>query len=191
MSERTARPEREQGCPDGIETCVVHRLVRQGTPEPSEEESLRLVAVRILERNALRDYFDFATLAVRALQPFDRLYPLKNGESALQQLLVQLAHAIPYDAPENDAYWQNVKAACARMAVVLFDRVCDTYSAFRACSRGLGEADKKKPQPSQGRNGTKHITSCYCTSFILGFRLYPQIYPQKYVIGALGSGAMG
>ncbi|MDD2408178.1 MAG: hypothetical protein PHF02_05030 [Tepidiphilus sp.] len=113
MSERTARPEREQGCPDGIETCVVHRLVRQGTPEPSEEESLRLVAVRILERNALRDYFDFATLAVRALQPFDRLYPLKNGESALQQLLVQLAHAIPYDAPENDAYWQNVKAACA------------------------------------------------------------------------------
>ena len=60
----------------------------------------------ILKRNAVRDYLDFVALAdhigpralIAALRLFDRLYPQQNQESALQQLQIQLAQPIPYDA---------------------------------------------------------------------------------------------
>ena len=66
---------------------------------------LRIKAVLILKRNATRDYLDFAALAdclgdddmTLALRSFDSIYPQPNGESALQQLQIQLATPLPYD----------------------------------------------------------------------------------------------
>lgn len=113
---------------------------------PTEAEILRIKAVLILKRNATRDYLDFVALAdhigdegvAKALLSFDALYPQESGESPLQQLQVQLATPIPYDldeaAPQLHEYknldprwhdWEIVKATCARIAAVIFDRVCD------------------------------------------------------------------
>lgn len=71
-----------------------------------------------------------------ALQSFDRLYMQKSGETASQQLQVQLANAIPYDLDETELPhykslalqwhdWNHVKATCAHLSTVIFDRVCD------------------------------------------------------------------
>ncbi len=114
---------------------------------PTEAEILRIKAVLILKRNATRDYLDFVALADRmgdervalALQSFDRLYQQGSGESPLQQLQVQLASALPYDLEETELseyknldprwhQWNVVKAACAHLAMVIFDRVCDLQS---------------------------------------------------------------
>ncbi len=103
------------GSLDGIETGV-RQLIRsepldtetvewngQSITIPTEPEILRVKAVLILRRNAMRDYLDFAALGcrmkarqggeggVRAMASFDRLYPQDSGESALQQLLGQLS----------------------------------------------------------------------------------------------------
>ncbi len=111
---------------------------------PTEGEILRIKGALILKRNATRDYLDFVALAnhmgsegvAHALQSFDRLYPQDSGESPLQQLQVQLANALPYDLEETelseyknlDSRWQDwraVKAACAHLAIMIFDRVCN------------------------------------------------------------------
>ena len=111
---------------------------------PTEAEILRIESVLILKRNATRDYLDFAALATRmgdesaarALRPFDSLYPQDNGESPLQQLQAQLASPRPYDLEGTNLSeyrnlaprwhdWNTVKAACARVSVAVFDRVCD------------------------------------------------------------------
>ena len=111
---------------------------------PTEAEILRIKSVLILKRNATRDYLDFAALATRmgdesaarALRPFDSLYPQDNGESPLQQLQAQLASPRPYDLEGTNLSeyrnlaprwhdWNTVKAACARVSVAVFDRVCD------------------------------------------------------------------
>lgn len=111
---------------------------------PTEGEILRIKGVLILKRNATRDYLDFVALAdhmgderiAAALQSFDRLYRQDNGESPLQQLQVQLANALPYDLEETELAeyksldrrwhdWSAVKAACARIATAIFDRVCE------------------------------------------------------------------
>lgn len=111
---------------------------------PTEREILRIKGVLILKRNATRDYLDFVALAdhmgnenlALALQRFDRLYQQDSGESPLQQLQVQLANALPYDLEETELAeyknldprwhdWNKVKAACAHIATVIFDRVCD------------------------------------------------------------------
>lgn len=116
---------------------------------PTEDEILRIKGVLILKRNATRDYLDFVALADyvgderlgRALQSFDRLYKQDNGESPLQQLQVQLANAVPYDLESLDLSeyknlaprwqdWNTVKAACAHIATVIFDRVCDLESGY-------------------------------------------------------------
>ena len=157
---RVQRPVQILGRLDGIETGVRH-LIRSEALEtmlvdhrgvkitvPTAAEILRIKGVLILKRNATRDYLDFVALAdrmgdegvVHALQAFDRLYPQNNGESALQQLQVQLANALPYDLKEAelDEYrnlqprwqnWQTVKAACAQLAIRIFDRVCAMNSA--------------------------------------------------------------
>lgn len=110
---------------------------------PTPAEILRIKAVLVLKRNATRDYLDVAALADRlgderaalALRPFDALYPQENGESPLQQLHVQLATPLPYDLDDTDLTeykhlverwrdWDAVKAACARLAVAVFDRLC-------------------------------------------------------------------
>jgi hypothetical protein len=124
-----------------LETTQIERLGQKITI-PTQAEILRIKGVLILKRNATRDYLDFVALAdhigdekmIEALRPFDCLYPQPNEESALQQLQIQLAHPLPYDLEELgldeyknlDLRWQNwetVKTACARHAMLIFDRI--------------------------------------------------------------------
>ncbi|MEW5885285.1 MAG: nucleotidyl transferase AbiEii/AbiGii toxin family protein [Pseudomonadota bacterium] len=164
---RVQRPVQILGSLDGIETGV-RQLIRDEPLEtavvdyhgaritvPTEGEILRIKGVLILKRNATRDYLDFVALAdhmgdahvARALQPFDRLYQQDNGESPLQQLQVQLAHALPFDLEETELSeyknlnprwhdWQAVKAVCSHLCTVIFDRVCD-MDADRSGDHGM------------------------------------------------------
>lgn len=150
---RVQRPVQNLGSLDGIETGV-RQLIRGEPLEtrqvghrdalitiPTAAEMLRIKAVLILKRNATRDHLDFVALqdrlgeqsTIEARQSFDRLYPQPNGESALQQLLIQLAQPAPYDLEETHLSeykhlesrwhdWSSVREVCARCAVMLFDR---------------------------------------------------------------------
>lgn len=115
---RIRRPVLILGSLDGIETGI-RQLIRDEPLEtetvtvangekltvPTRAEMLRIKAVLIVKRNATRDYLDFVALAdllgmkaaVGALDCFDRLYPQPNGQSARQQLQIQLANPLPYD----------------------------------------------------------------------------------------------
>lgn len=156
---RVQRPVLILGSLDGIETGV-RQLIRDEPLEtrtiergrltltlPTEAEILRIKSVLILRRNATRDYVDFAALAdhigddavVEALRHFDRLYPQPNGESALQQLQIQLASPLPYDLQDLDLSqyrnlkpkwhgWEAVKSACAARAILVFDRIIGAQS---------------------------------------------------------------
>ena len=149
---RVKRPVLILGSLDGIETGV-RQMIREQPLEtrevaigavrlvvPTEEELLRIKGVLILKRNATRDYLDFAALAERigsvrireALARLDQLYPQPSGESALQQLQVQLANPMPYDLENTDLTeyrrlhpkwhdWNHVKEVCATIAIDLFD----------------------------------------------------------------------
>ncbi len=151
---RVQTPVMILGSLDGIETGI-RQLIREQPLEtdqvevggcqitlPTAEEMLRIKSVLILRRNATRDYLDFAALAehlgeqgtVAALRSFDELYPQANGESALQQLQIQLAEPIPYDlddvnlseyknvAPRWQS-WDTVREYCGLCAVLIFDRI--------------------------------------------------------------------
>jgi hypothetical protein len=154
---RVQRPVQILGSLDGIETGV-RQLIRdqpletvvldyKGIPLtiPTEAEMLRIKGVLILRRNATRDYLDFVALAdrmggefvARALQSFDKLYPQDGGESALQQLQVQLSNPMPFDlddvSPDLPEYknlapkwhdWNSVKEVLGRISAEIFDRVC-------------------------------------------------------------------
>jgi len=152
---RVNRPVLIPGSLDGIETGV-RQLIRAepletttvsvGNQEitiPTEAEILRIKGFLLLRRNATRDYVDFAALADRvgdaatatAFERFDRLYPQDNGESALQQMLVQLSSPKPYDldgtilSEYNNLEsrwhdWDEVRAVCAHAATVVFDHRC-------------------------------------------------------------------
>ena len=149
---RVNRPVLILGSLDGIETGV-RQLIRETPLEtlelelagtkivlPTEAEMLRIKAVLILRRNATRDYLDFAALAdhmgqpdvLRALTSFDELYPQSNGESALQQLQIQLATPLPFDLEATNLAeykllaarwhdWRAVEDVCRRSAMALFD----------------------------------------------------------------------
>lgn len=149
---RVQRPVLILGSLDGIETGI-RQLIRETPLEtqqtnyrghtvtvPTDAEMLRIKAVLILKRNATRDYLDFVALqdrlgapgVVAAMRSFDRLYPQPNGQSALQQLLAQLAAPQPYDLEETRLAeykrlaarwhdWNKVKDACAQAAVAIFD----------------------------------------------------------------------
>ncbi len=151
---RVKRPVLILGSLDGIETGV-RQMIREQPLEtqevsvsgvrvvvPTEEELLRIKGVLILKRNATRDYLDFAALSERigparvkdALASLDLLYPQTSGESALQQLQVQLANPMPYDLEKTDLKeyrrlqpkwhdWIRVKEICANVAVDLFKRL--------------------------------------------------------------------
>lgn len=153
---RINRPVLILGSLDGIETGV-RQLIRAEPLEtttvsvgghditiPTEAEILRIKGFLLLRRNATRDYVDFAALADRlgdasaaaAFERFDQLYPQDSGESALQQMLAQLASPIPYDLEGTvlseynrlDSRWHDWKAirgACARAATAIFDHGCD------------------------------------------------------------------
>jgi hypothetical protein len=69
-----------------------------------------------------------------ALRPFDELYPQPSGESALQQLQIQLANPMPFDLEATDLAeykrldprwheWGAVKTVAADCAAVIFDRI--------------------------------------------------------------------
>lgn len=148
---RVKRPVLILGSLDGIETGV-RQMIREAPLEtleveisggrvvvPTEEELLRIKAVLILKRNATRDYLDFAALAERlgtnrvehALKSLDKLYPQPNGESALQQLEIQLSNPMPYDLEETNLSeyrhlhpgwhdWNRVKEICEIIATRLF-----------------------------------------------------------------------
>lgn len=167
---RVRRPVQILGSLDGIETGV-RQLIRNEPLEtaqvellgqkltvPTEAEILRIKGALILQRNATRDYLDFVALADRmgsekvatALRHFDRLYPQPNGESALQQLQIQLANPMPYDLEEVklaeyknlDARWQDwqaVKTVCAHCATLIFDRI-------------IGQDEDPKPKRSNDRS---------------------------------------
>lgn len=154
---RTARirtPVQILGSLDGIETGI-RQLIRDrplDTTEierfgwrltvPTLAEMLRIKAVLILKRNATRDYLDFAALAdcmgvgevTSAMRSFDSIYPQPNGESALQQLQIQLASPMPYDLDEVNLAeykqlspkwhdWAAVQSACAACATLIFDGI--------------------------------------------------------------------
>ena len=149
---RVKRPVLILGNLDGVETGV-RQLIRDRPLEttsvnvggvslvvPTEPEMLRIKAVLILKRNATRDYLDFLALAERlgpdrvfaAMANLDELYPQPSGESALQQLQVQLAHPLPYDLDETnlaeyrqlDPMWQDWKRVTQRCAAIAGDIFC-------------------------------------------------------------------
>jgi len=155
---RVQRPVLILGSLDGIETGV-RQLIRQEPLEstqidycgetvtvPTLPEMLRIKAILILKRNAVRDYIDFVALAdhlgdkliVDAFMDFDELYPQPNGESSLQQLQIQLGEPLPYDLEGMDLseyknlaprwqQWPAVKSACIHYALLIFDLIigCD------------------------------------------------------------------
>jgi len=151
---RINRPVQILGSLDGIETGI-RQLIRKEPLEttqidhhgqsivlPTPAEILRIKGILIIKRNATRDYLDFVAVAdhmpqqavVKALQSFDNLYPQANGESALQQLLIQLANPLPYDLEETNLSeyknldpkwqrWETVKSACINWSITIFDRM--------------------------------------------------------------------
>jgi len=173
---RVQRPVQILGKLDGIETGV-RQLIRDEPLEttrierlgmtlvvPTQEEMLRIKGVLILQRNATRDYLDFAALArhmgdekvLGAFRSFDRLYPQQNDESALQQLQIQLANALPYDLEGFNLAeykqleprwhdWRTVKAACADCANLLFARGEELEAA-----RESGEREDRVHQGGEG-----------------------------------------
>ena len=152
---RVQSPVQTLGNLDGIDTGV-RQLIRKEPLEttvfdhqgvqltvPTGAEILRIKGILILKRNTTRDYLDFAALGEHlgdekmalALQPLDKLYPQESGESALQQLQVQLANPLPYDLDEIelleykhlDQYWhdwEKVRETCIRISIEMFDRIC-------------------------------------------------------------------
>lgn len=166
---RTARIKRPGvilGSLDGIETGV-RQLIRDKPLEttriqhagveltvPTHPEILRIKGVLILKRNATRDYLDFAALAdclgekemVQALRDFDSLYPQPNQESALQQLLIQLAAPIPFDLEETNLGefkklkprwqdWRQVELVCWECASAIMRRIISKPSPPSISSR--------------------------------------------------------
>lgn len=159
---RVQRPVQILGSLDGIETGI-RQLIRDEPLEtmvvdfnglhitvPTEAEILRIKGVLILKRNATRDYLDFVALAdhmgdtkvAEALYPFDQLYAQDNDESALQQLEIQMANAMPYDLDGTTLseyknldpkwhQWDEVKKACSNLSTVIFDTICEIESENR------------------------------------------------------------
>ena len=151
---RVNRPVQILGSLDGIETGV-RQLIRDEPLEtmeveyhgqkvrlPTVPEMLRIKAALILKRNTTRDYLDFVALSdrlgesgmVSALARFDEIYPQANGESALQQLQIQLANPLPYDLQNTklseyrnlNPRWQDwaiIHELCGEYAIALFQNL--------------------------------------------------------------------
>ena len=167
---RVRRPVLILGSPDGIETGI-RQLIRSKPLEtvevtchgvkvvvPTLEETLRIKAVLVLRRNALRDYLDLTAIGAslgqegiaRAMASFDQLYPQDNDQSATQQLLAQLANPLPGDLGEEGTAifdgladdlqeWSAVSDRCRSIAVLLFERLSE---------KGAGADDWTPPEPS-------------------------------------------
>lgn len=149
---RIKRPVFILGSLNGIETGIRDMIrsaplktVRVSTPRgpitlPTRAEILRIKGALILKRNASRDYIGFIALAdhlgtkrtAAAMLKMDDLYPQPNGESALRQLIVQLANPKPFDRDQTDIAtykgivvrydsWEKLEDLGARMANAIFD----------------------------------------------------------------------
>ena len=148
---RVKRPVLILGSLDGIETGI-RQLIRDEPLEtetmeisgekltvPTRAEMLRIKAVLIVKRNATRDYLDFVAMSdlighpatFDALRKFDELYPQPNGQSARQQLQIQLANPTPYDLDETNLReykklrpeyqdWAVVAEKCRELAIGLW-----------------------------------------------------------------------
>jgi len=129
---KTARirpPVQILGSLDGIETGV-RQLIRERPLETSQLEH----GGEQLTVPTLGEMLRIKGGTVEALRNFDELYPQPNGESALQQLQIQLAAPLPFDlegvdlgeykllAPEWQD-WERVRAACMNCAVMIFDHI--------------------------------------------------------------------
>lgn len=151
---RIKRPVLILGSLDGIETGI-RQLIRSaplktvslstsGGPItlPTRAEILRIKGALILKRNASRDYIDFIALADRlgtkrtaaAILRLDDLYPQPNGESALRQLIVQVAQPKPFDREQTDIAtykgiverydsWEKLEELGGLIANSMFDAV--------------------------------------------------------------------
>jgi hypothetical protein len=153
-TERIQYPKQILGRLDGVDTGI--RNQRRAAPLettvwqtahgplvlPTLPEMARIKAWLVVDRNATRDYLDFAALAerlrelhgadaiVRAVLPMDDLYPQPTGESVVRQLARQLAEPRPYDLADNNisAYrwiadrwrsWDEVRETSLRIGAQL------------------------------------------------------------------------
>jgi hypothetical protein len=114
---------------------------------PTLPEMLRTKAWMIVNRNAARDYIDFAALAekagmeqtVAALENFDVYYSdliRKDEASPLIQLIRQVAEPNPYDLDDINVSqykgvrpplnsWDYIKNVCEKISVELGDRLSE------------------------------------------------------------------
>ena len=126
-----------------LETCTVDIAPDLEVTAPTVEETLRIKAYLILQRNQVRDYLDVVTLsahmgadsAVAVLRDIDDFYVDRSGErgSVLTSLVLQLAEPSPRDVTvtlELARYkglnprwheWSSVVGACRDLALRLAD----------------------------------------------------------------------
>lgn len=152
VTARVKRPVLILGSLEGVETGI-RQMVRQRPLEVEERlgpsgpirvatlrEMARIKAWLILQRNATRDYLDFAALAdrlgpdaVQAVIEIDDYYADQRGPGGRRiatQLAKQLAQPAPYDLSEIDLRhyrgllprwqeWAEVLAVCRQIAVAV------------------------------------------------------------------------
>ena len=126
-----------------LETCTVDIAPDLEVTAPTVEETLRIKAYLILQRNQVRDYLDVVALsahmgadsAVAVLRDIDDFYVDRSGErgSVLTSLVLQLAEPSPRDVTvtrELARYkglnprwheWSSVVGACRDLALRLAD----------------------------------------------------------------------
>lgn len=122
-----------------LETCEVTVAPGSTVTAPTADESLRIKAYLVVQRNAVRDYLDVVALAdavgvdhaIEILRAIDDYYDDRSGErgSVRTQLALALADPAPRDPQviaELSRYkgldsrwhaWADVTAACRRLAV--------------------------------------------------------------------------
>jgi hypothetical protein len=152
ITARVKRPVLILGSLEGVETGI-RQLIRQrpleveevATPSgpvrvPTLREMARIKAWLVLQRNATRDYLDFAALADRlgaeaqaAVIEMDDYYVDQRGPGGMRiatQVAKQLADPAPYDLSEIDLRryrgllprwqeWAEVQAICRQVGVAV------------------------------------------------------------------------
>jgi hypothetical protein len=162
VTARVKRPVLILGSLDGVETGI-RQMVRRRPLEvelvpglagsirvPTVREMARVKAWLILQRNATRDYLDFAALAdrlgadaVSAVVEMDDYYADQRGPGGRRiatQLAKQLSEPAPYDLSEIDLHhyrgllarwqdWTEVLTMCRQLAVAVLAHVAEERGA--------------------------------------------------------------
>jgi hypothetical protein len=124
-----------------LETCRVDVGGGRSVVAPTIDETLRVKAYLVVQRNVVRDFLDVVALAehigideaVRVLSDIDEYYDDRSGQagSVLTSLVIALADPSPFDTDviaELPRYkglearwhdWANVVEACRRLALEL------------------------------------------------------------------------